>query len=163
MTRTLALATVLGVSGLVLAVGCSSSTKDESPTPFPQRSSSSGATDGGSSGSSGSSGTSGTSGTSGAPADCTNHAKVDDRPACDQCARAKCCKEILACDQSSSCLALQDCLAACAPNDVFCQLSCSGNDTAVNLLSDVGNCAKRNCPSECPSTASDGGLDLDAF
>lgn len=160
MRKTLALFALMGLNAAAMGLGCSSS-KDEGPlSPFPSRGASSGSGDGGGSSSGGSS--SGSSGTSsGGNADCTNHSKVDDRPACDQCARAKCCNEIVACDQSANCKALQDCLAACAEGDLFCQLACSGNEQAVNLLSAVGNCAKRNCPTECPSQEQDGGLDFD--
>ncbi|MBX3263269.1 MAG: hypothetical protein KIS78_17210 [Labilithrix sp.] len=99
-----------------------------------------------------------------AAGDCTNHEKVDDRPACDQCARANCCEFILTCDKTPDCDALIKCLDGCN-GDVFCQLTCSStHERGGAVLSDVSACAKSKCESECPSVTPDAGdLFGDAF
>ena len=99
-----------------------------------------------------------------AAGDCTNHEKVDDRPACDQCARANCCEFVLTCDKTPDCGELLKCLDECA-GDVFCQLTCSSaHEKGGSVLSDVSSCAKSKCASECPASTPDAGdLFGDAF
>jgi hypothetical protein len=145
--RKLAFITAGSLLALVIAIGCSDSDPPPPRTSAPPREST---------------GSSGSDASTGAP-DCTKHAKVDDRPACDQCAREKCCKELVACDDNAGCKATMDCLAACQPDDPTCGLTCSLNDPG-NLLLAFGQCAKGKCGSECPDTSSgDGGPDFDAF
>ena len=98
-----------------------------------------------------------TSSSSGSAGDCTNHEKVDDRPACDQCARANCCEFVLTCDKTPDCGELIKCLDECA-GDVFCQLTCSAaHEKGGSVLSDVSSCAKSKCASECPASTPDAG------
>ncbi len=97
---------------------------------------------------------------SGSGYDCSNHASVDDRPACDQCARSKCCEWITKCDQSAQCKAVQNCLKDCANDDFVCILGCqSQGGTGAEYLQELGACAQNECKSECPSSAPDGGFD----
>lgn len=97
---------------------------------------------------------------SGGTYDCSNHASVDDRPACDQCARAKCCEWITKCDQSAQCKAVQNCLKDCANDDFVCILGCqSQGGTGAEYLQELGACAQNECKTECPSSAPDGGFD----
>jgi hypothetical protein len=89
--------------------------------------------------------------------------KVSDRPACDQCAKAKCCKEIDACDKSNACKVLADCIADCDADDFACVLTCQGaNPSGAQLLTEIGYCAQAQCKTECPSEMPDSG-DFDAF
>jgi hypothetical protein len=86
--------------------------------------------------------------------------KVSDRPACDQCAKAKCCEEIHACEQSSACKALTVCIEACDEDDFVCLLTCQGsNPSGSALLSEIGYCAQAECNAECPSETPDAGFD----
>ncbi|MBN9159377.1 MAG: hypothetical protein BGO98_10570 [Myxococcales bacterium 68-20] len=96
--------------------------------------------------------------------DCTNHEKVDDRPACDQCVRANCCEFVLACDKTPDCGELLKCLDECA-GDIFCQLTCSNaHEKGSSALTDVSSCAKSKCSNECPDSTPDAGdLFGDAF
>ena len=134
---------------VLLAIGCGEEKAGESPG-LPARNVRDG--DGGAG--------SGEVGTSSSSADCTNHAKVDDRPACDQCTRSKCCASILKCDETADCKALQQCLEPCSSDDIACVLLCqaqhpSGNDA----LSNVGACAGTECKAECPLAIPDAGFD----
>lgn len=97
-------------------------------------------------------------------ADCTNHEKVDDRPACDQCARANCCEDILECDETPDCKALLKCVDDCK-GDVFCGLTCdNAHPKGSQILSGVASCAQTKCETECPSQGlGDAGFDFDAF
>ena len=112
---------------------------------------------GSSSGASSSGASSGTTGDSGKPvpsADCSKMTtKVDDRPACDTCAKQKCCTQIQACEASAACKAAQQCVAACASDDFFCVLQCSATGgSGAETLQAVGTCASQQCPNECPSS-----------
>lgn len=91
------------------------------------------------------------------PASCANlSTKVSDRPSCDKCAKDKCCTEIQACNASSDCAALQECLAPCAQADTLCILTCQeGHPKGGDLLQEVGSCAQMKCKSECPSETPD--------
>jgi hypothetical protein len=85
--------------------------------------------------------------------------KVGEPASCDNCAKDKCCSEVLACTKSSDCTELQECLTPCDQSDFLCIVTCQeshpkGNDT----LSEVGRCAKSKCKAECPSTAPDAGI-----
>jgi hypothetical protein len=82
--------------------------------------------------------------------------KVGDPAACDQCAKDKCCAEVLACDKSADCKALQNCIAPCAQDDLVCILTCQeAHPKGGDLLQEVGSCAQNNCKNECPSMQSD--------
>lgn len=98
---------------------------------------------------------------SAAPLDCSKRSgKVSDDPACDTCAKAKCCDEISKCDESADCAALEKCLDACADNDTVCVLSCQAtHDKGASILQDVGACAQNECAKECPIQMPDGGGD----
>lgn len=103
----------------------------------------------------------GTSSSSGeVAADCTSLPKADDRPACDQCTRSKCCKQYAACQASPACKAQADCIAA-AP-DAISALTCGLDESE---LGDLGNCAATACKAECPSTLTldGGGFGSDPF
>jgi hypothetical protein len=83
-------------------------------------------------------------------------AKVSDRPACDKCAKEKCCSQIQACNESEDCKGLQDCLAPCAQEDLVCILTCQdAHGTGATKLQEVGSCATNKCKAECPSETPD--------
>lgn len=88
---------------------------------------------------------------------CTNLSlKVGEPAACDNCAKAKCCGEVLACTESEECTALQQCLEPCAQTDFLCIVTCQethpdGND----VLGKVGSCARSKCKAECPTDIPD--------
>jgi hypothetical protein len=100
---------------------------------------------------------------------CKNLAlKVGEPAACDQCAKEKCCAEVMACNSSADCKALQECIAPCAQDDLFCILTCQeAHSNGASKLQDVGACAQSSCKNECPSMQSDadifadGGLNAD--
>jgi len=97
--------------------------------------------------------------------DCTNHEKVDDRPACDQCARANCCEYVVECDETPDCEAIIKCLDDCQ-GDVLCQFTCSTvHEKGGAVLQDLSACAQSKCKSECPASTPDAGEDpfADAF
>jgi hypothetical protein len=141
-----------------VVIGCGDDKGDDG-SGLPPRTS--GNKDAGSTSSTSSSTSSGSTDTdSGSGYDCSNHASVDDRPACDQCARAKCCEWITKCDQSAQCKAVQNCLKDCANDDFVCILGCqSQGGTGAEYLQELGACAQNECKSECPSSAPDGGFD----
>ena len=118
-----------------------------------------GDTDSGKSTSSSSSG-----GTPDSGAVCTNLAlKTSDTPACDTCVKDKCCDQVIACDQSFDCKALQQCIAPCDPNDFACILTCqTAHDKGASILAEVGQCAQFRCGPQCPSETPDSGT-FDAF
>ena len=91
------------------------------------------------------------------PVSCANlSTKVSDRPACDKCAKDKCCSEIQACNASNDCAALQACLEPCAQTDTLCILTCQeSHSKGGELLQEVGSCAQLKCKSECPSETPD--------
>lgn len=155
MLTTLRALCLTAAFGVVVVIGCGDSDKDGSSNLPPRNSSSSG--DGGQTNTSSSGGTS----SSGEPTyDCTNHEPVSDTPSCDQCSRAKCCKQITNCDNSESCKAAQVCLKACANDDFACILGCQATaGVGGQLLEEVGACAANNCKSECPSPQVDAGFD----
>ena len=146
---------------IAIAVGCSAPSPDGSGVNRGR----------GSSGSSGDDGdldetpsSSGSSGSSGSNASCTNHEPVDDRPACDQCARANCCEQILECDNTPDCKALLKCIDE-NKDDIFGQLTCNtAHSKGSEVLSGVAGCAQTKCEAECPSQGiGDAGIDFDAF
>jgi hypothetical protein len=137
----------LGSVGLVLA--CGNNTTGETGTEIPGR--------GTSSGNNGEGGTSsGTTTSSGGP-DCTNRpGKVSDTPACDTCAKAKCCEHIDACDNNDDCKAAQDCIAACDPSDQVCGLTCLlAHEEGTGILQKLASCTSSKCKAECPSASVD--------
>lgn len=82
--------------------------------------------------------------------------KVGEPAACDQCAKDKCCGEVLACTESAECTSLQECLEPCDQLDYICIVTCQethpqGNDA----LSKVGSCARSKCKTECPTEIPD--------
>lgn len=89
---------------------------------------------------------------------CTGLAlQVSDTPACDKCAKDKCCSEVIACNDSSDCKGLMSCIAKCGSSDLQCMLACqTAHDKGAGLLQDLGSCAGDKCQAECPSS------DLDA-
>lgn len=90
--------------------------------------------------------------------DCSNHESVDDRPACDQCARAQCCEQIVGCDESDDCKLLMDCIGDCAEGDLFCPAVCSeAHPEGKAVLGKVSSCAMSKCKSECPPPELDAG------
>ena len=89
--------------------------------------------------------------------------KVGDPAACDQCAKDKCCAEVMACNSSADCKALQECIAPCAQDDLVCILTCQdAHSKGAGLLQDVGSCAQSNCKNECPSMQSDADIFADS-
>jgi hypothetical protein len=145
--RALAWSAGFGIFVCAVAFGCSDSTGTENPAPLPDR-----------------------GGDAAAPAtdsgvSCTNVTfSVSDTPACDQCAKDKCCAEVLACSASADCKGLQDCIAPCASTDFQCILTCqSAHDKGSGLLQDLGSCAQSSCKAECPDNTPDADLFGDAF
>jgi hypothetical protein len=168
----LGLQIVAGLAIATIAFACASDPPEDfvPPEGAPDRTGSTvpgGDGGGGSSTSSGGS-SSGTTGTgdaakeSGPSADCSQHAKVSDKPACDTCTKSKCCSEIQACDASPSCKQMEQCIAACGSDDFSCVLTCaSASQTGFETFNAVGTCASQKCPSECPSDFDfDGGFGL---
>lgn len=140
-----------------VVIGCGSD-KDDGSSGLPPRTSSTKDAGDTSSSSSSSSGSTQTDSSTGY--DCSNHASVDDRPACDQCARAKCCEWITKCDQSAQCKAVQNCLKDCANDDFVCILGCqTQGGSGAEYLQELGACAQNECKSECPSSGVDAGFD----
>jgi hypothetical protein len=86
------------------------------------------------------------------PLDCTKSAsKVSETPACDTCAKQKCCAEIQACVASNDCLALQKCIEPCDQSDTFCIYECTlKHGKGAEKLQEVGSCAGLKCKAECP-------------
>lgn len=103
----------------------------------------------------------GTSATSDAARTCDGLAlETHPRPACDQCAKSKCCDKVLACADSDDCKALQECLAPCADDDIVCIQTCQIlHDKGSDALLEVGSCVRARCASECPSSTPDAGPD----
>lgn len=134
---------VFGGSAIAIE-GCSSESSKDGNLNLPSRDP---AKDGGSDGTT-SQGDTGTE----PPADCKSYTKkVSDRPACDTCTKEKCCSEILTCDKSADCKALQDCLEPCAQDDDLCILTCiAAHEGGSDKLQDVGQCAQSKCKAECP-------------
>jgi hypothetical protein len=129
---------------VAVAIGCSAPSPDGTALDHGRNSSSSG-----NDGESGSS--------SGTNASCANHAKVDDRPACDQCARSKCCDSVLECDNTGDCAAMMKCMDDCQ-GDFVCQYTCSTvHEKGASVLGELSSCAQAKCSTECPSTAPDAG------
>ncbi len=95
---------------------------------------------------------------------CKNLAlKVGEPAACDQCAKEKCCAEVMACNSSADCKALQECIAPCAQDDLVCILTCQdAHSNGASKLQDVGSCAQSNCKNECPSMQSDADIFADS-
>lgn len=139
--RSFAVAAAIGCTSLALVLACGDKGDDNGGNDLPGRSSSS----------------SGDSGQKDPPdsstsLDCTGRAKVDDRPACDTCAKQNCCRQITDCDDEPDCRALQDCIAPCDQEDIFCILLCQQtHPNGSDALLAVGNCAKSKCGTECPS------------
>lgn len=152
--KTLKTLVVTASFGVLVVFGCGDSDKDGS-SGLPPRNS--GDKDGGQTNTSTSGGSTSGSGTN---YDCSSHAPVDDDPACDQCARSKCCEWISKCDGSPSCKAAQDCIAACNPDDFTCVLSCSATAGSGGVfLEEFGACVSNNCKSECNTSQPDASFD----
>jgi len=153
--KPLAVAVFSASIAIGIAVGCSAPSPDGTSLNRGRGSSSSGSDDDAETASS----------SSGGSADCSNHEKVDDRPACDQCARANCCAEVLECDKTADCAALLKCIDDCK-GELICQLTCDeAHPKGSDALSGVAGCAQTKCETECPSQGVDidGGFDFDAF
>lgn len=153
MLKTLRLVAITtSVVGLIV-IGCGDDNKDGGANLPPRNS-------GKDSGETNTSSSGGSSGDPGTNYDCSNHAPVDDDPACDQCARSKCCEWISKCDGSPSCKAAQDCIAACNPDDFTCVLSCSATaGTGGVFLEELGACVSNNCKTECNASQPDASTD----
>jgi hypothetical protein len=97
-----------------------------------------------------------------AAANCTNTTiKASDDPVCDTCAKQKCCKEVLACDDSADCKAFGKCLDACADGDTVCVLTCASlHDKGSGIAQDLGACASSECSTECKPPDAGGGFDF---
>ncbi len=88
---------------------------------------------------------------------------VGDPAACDQCAKEKCCAEVMACNDSADCKALQECIAPCAQDDIVCIGTCQeAHSKGSDLLTEVGSCAQDSCKNECPSMQSDADIFADS-
>ena len=142
---------LVGFTGLtiVAAAGgaCSSSTGSDGDSNLPAR------TEAGAE-------TSTTAGDSAVPAaSCKDLTLVVGEPkACDDCAKSKCCDEVLACTKSSDCTALQECIAPCQQDDFLCIGTCSeAHSKGAALLQEVGACAKSSCKKECAASEPDSG------
>lgn len=83
---------------------------------------------------------------------------VGEPKACDDCAKSKCCEEVLACNKSADCKALQQCIAPCAQDDFVCIGTCSeAHSKGAGQLQEVGSCAQTNCKTECAASEPDAG------
>ncbi|MDB4938831.1 MAG: hypothetical protein JWP87_5803 [Labilithrix sp.] len=90
--------------------------------------------------------------------------KVGEPASCDQCAKAKCCEEVLTCVNTPDCTRLQECIAPCDQSDFVCIGTCQDMHPKGNAsLIDVGSCVQSNCKTECPSQTPDGGNDFNDF
>jgi hypothetical protein len=140
VNKTFTFFVVSGTFAAIVAFGCGDSDSADSGTALPGR---------------------GTEDAGSTKASCTSLAlQVSDTPACDKCAKDKCCSEVLACDDSADCKGLQNCIAKCASNDFQCLLTCqAAHDKGSNLLQDLGSCASDQCKTECPDQT----LDADIF
>jgi hypothetical protein len=143
---------LVGFTGLTLAAAaagaCSSSTGGDGDNTLPARTEAGADT------------STTTTGTDAAPAEsCANLTLVVGAPAiCDQCAKSKCCEEVLACTKSADCTALQECIAPCAQDDFICIGTCSeAHSKGAALLQEVGSCAKSACKTECAAAEPDAG------
>ena len=140
---------LVGLTGLTIAAAaaCSSSTGSDGDNNLPAR------TEAGAD-------TSTTTAADAAPAEsCANLTLVVGEPAiCDQCAKSKCCSQVLACTKSADCTALQECIAPCAQDDFVCIGTCSeAHSNGAALLQEVGSCAKSSCKTECAGSQPDAG------
>ena len=159
MLKTFSALALTACFGVVLVIGCGDDDKD-SGTGLPPRNS--GDKDGGQTNTSSSGGNTSSSGDP--TYDCTNHAAVDPNPACDQCARSKCCEQITQCDQTPSCKTAQDCLAACASDDFVCITGCSATGgKGGEILNEFGACLVNGCKSECSGSQPEVDAGFDAF
>ena len=154
MLKTLSSLAIAASFGVLVVIGCGGDDKDGGANLPPRNSGKDAETN--TSSSSGS-----TTSSSGDPSyDCSNHAAVDDDPACDQCARSKCCEWITKCDGSPSCKAAQECIAACDDGDFICVQSCAVTAGAGGeFLQEFGACVSNSCKSECASSQPDAGFD----
>lgn len=96
--------------------------------------------------------------------DCSKAEKTDDRPACDTCAKSKCCKSVLAVQSNSDAKLLTKCLDTCGPlttlEGATCGLTCQESHPSGNtVFGDFSSCVQDKCGSECPSTIDLGGVD----
>jgi hypothetical protein len=68
---------------------------------------------------------------------------------CGQCIQGSCCDELLACQNDSDCLTLNECVGGC--NDSSCAQTCanSASSNAVDLYNTFIDCATKQCESEC--------------
>jgi hypothetical protein len=153
--------TVLAITAAAVAIactavfGCSSDSGGSGGSDLPTRDT----TDAGKTSTSSSSGA-----TPDAGANCSNLAlKTSDTPSCDTCVKDKCCEQVLACDQSFDCKALQQCIAPCDQSDFSCILTCqTAHDKGAAILAEVGQCAQFRCGPQCPDQTPDSGT-FDAF
>ena len=102
------------------------------------------------------------SGDGGSGGSCVDAGPADDRPACNACAYANCCKQIDDCANDPNCTAFDACEAACDPSDIQCLLLCQ-EEYDTTTAQAVGACAQQKCATECPAPSFDAGNDFDAF
>lgn len=96
--------------------------------------------------------------------DCSKAEKTDDRPACDSCAKSKCCKSVLAVQANSDAKLLTQCLDKCGPlttlEGATCGLTCQESHPSGNsVFGDFSSCVQDKCANECPSTINMGDID----
>jgi hypothetical protein len=139
----------LGTAGLVAAaavgVACGSTEGDGGGIPLPPRIDADGAASPESSVG------------SDAATSCANLVlKVGEPAACDQCAKDRCCAEVVACTENDDCTALQNCLEPCDQQDIVCILTCTeSHPDGEEILKKVGSCARSKCKTECPADVPD--------
>jgi hypothetical protein len=65
------------------------------------------------------------------------------------CTKMKCCSEFSACTGNQECVALADCVNACA--DDACIDDCRGtaSDAAIQTFSNLLACSRMNCAAAC--------------
>jgi hypothetical protein len=93
---------------------------------------------------------------------CDNTAvKASDDPVCDKCAKSKCCKEVMACDQSADCKAFGTCLDDCDDGDTVCVLTCASlHGKGSDIAQELGACAGNECKNECKPPDAGGTIDF---
>lgn len=72
---------------------------------------------------------------------------------CIPCIETSCCGADTACSGQPACLALLQCMVACAPSDPTCPGSCENqNPTGITAYNDFASCLSSSCTApECPT------------
>jgi len=72
------------------------------------------------------------------------------KPACNTCLVQNCCSQAQACANSSECIALLNCINACAMGDTACENNCgTQHQSGVAPYNAVGMCMQSNCTTAC--------------